>query len=242
MGKAMLRTLPAWAGQAEAVAGVDSCPGGACGVPVYPDCASIDTEFDAAIDFSVPAGTMAILDWCVAHRKPLVICTTGLSAEQTQRIREAAQSIPVFRSGNMSLGVNLLAALCRKARQTLGEEFDVEIVETHHNRKLDAPSGTANMLFDAINDASPSEMQPVYGRHERAHRREKREIGIHSLRGGTIAGEHAVRFFGEDEEIALTHRAFSKSVFANGAVRAALFLTGKGPGLYDMDDLVSEVL
>ncbi len=241
MGHAVLRVLPQFSDRMELACGVDPL-GGLFEVPVYPDVASIETAFDVAIDFSIPKATMEILSYCVSHQKPIVICTTGLTEQQIAVIQDASKQIPIFRSGNMSLGINLLRALCRQARQTLGTGFDVEIVETHHNRKIDAPSGTAKMLAESIADASEQEMQCVYGRHESNHRRERNEIGIHSLRGGTIVGEHEVLFLGEDEAVTLKHQAFSKSVFANGALRAAEFLCGKPAGLYDMDDLVGTLL
>ena len=241
MGKAVLRTLPAYADRIELVCGVDPAQSTAQ-VPVSEDAKVVATPFDVAVDFSVPAAAMAILDRCESEGKPLVLCTTGLNEAQLLRVAEAAKKIPVFRSGNMSLGIHLMRALCAQARATLGDAFDVEIVETHHNRKLDAPSGTAKMLADSIAAASERPMECVYGRHEAAKRREKNEIGIHSLRGGTVVGEHEVLFLGNDEALSIRHRAFSKDVFANGALRAALFLAGKPAGEYEMQDLVNELL
>lgn len=241
MGHAVLRILPQFADRIELACGVDPT-GGSFDVPVYPNAASIETPFDVAIDFSIPRATMEILSYCVEKKKPIVICTTGLEGEQIEAIEKASKVIPVFRSGNMSLGINLLRTLCRQARQTLGAGFDVEIIETHHNRKIDAPSGTAKMLAESIASASEQEMHCVYGRHASNHRRERNEIGIHSLRGGTIVGEHEVLFLGEDEAVTLKHQAFSKGVFANGALRAAEFLNGKPAGLYDMDDLVGTLI
>lgn len=239
MGRALLRALPKWSDRIEIVCGVD-CNDPGCDVPVFSDCDSIEKDFDVAIDFSVPNGTMAILAHCVRNKKPIVICTTGLTDRQVRAIEEASKVIPIFRSGNMSLGVHLLLALCRQAERTLAGTYDVEIVETHHNRKIDAPSGTAKMIADAI--AGEREEQPAYvfGRRDANRRREAGEIGIHSVRGGTVTGEHEVLFLGEDEAIVLTHRAFSKDVFAQGALHAALFLADKPCGLYDMGDLVSE--
>ena len=241
MGKAVCRTLPAYADRIELVCGVDISDAPAP-VPVYQSAAEAEDTFDVAVDFSIPAASMAILDRCVALHKPLVLCTTGLNEEQLERVAKAAQTIPVFRSGNMSLGIHLMRALCAKARATLGDGFDVEIVETHHNRKLDAPSGTAKMLAETIAGASGQPMECVYGRHETAHRRAHNEIGIHSLRGGTVVGEHEVLFFGNDEALSIKHSAYSKDVFANGALRAALFLTGRPAGQYDMSDLVRDLL
>ena len=239
MGQAVLRTLPAYAEQIALAAGVDPVEKPAA-VPVYPS--AVDTDFDVAIDFSVPAASMAVLDLCVRRKKPLVLCTTGLNDEQLARVDAAAKEIPVLRSGNMSLGIHLMRALCAKARATLGDAYDVEIVETHHNRKIDAPSGTAKMLAETILEASALPMDCVYGRHDGARRRAHNEIGIHSLRGGTVVGEHEVLFFGNDETLSIRHQAQSKGVFATGALRAALFLHGKPAGRYSMEDLVRELL
>lgn len=240
MGQAVCRTLPGFP-EISLVCGVDPA-GGNADVPVYPNASAVETEFDVAVDFSIPAAAMQVLALCVERKKPIVLCTTGLNDGQLAEVAEAAKAIPVFRSGNMSLGVHLMRALCQKARQSLGDGFDVEIIETHHNRKLDAPSGTAKMLAESIMAVSEEPMQCVMGRHESAHRREKNEIGIHSLRGGTIVGEHEVRFLGNDEAITIRHQAFSKGVFATGALRAAQFLAEQQPGSYDMSDLVNAIL
>ncbi len=160
------------------------------------------------------------------------------SKEQTAAVRAASAEIPIFSSGNMSLGINLLIELSKKAAQVLGEGFDIEIVEMHHNQKIDAPSGTALMLADAISEVEPEEMRYMYDRHSQRKKREKNEIGIHSVRGGTIVGEHEVIFAGHHEVIKLSHSAQSKEVFAAGAVNAAVFLSGKGPGMYQMSDLL----
>lgn len=241
MGRAMRNTLSQFCDQAEIVCGVD-CNTKDCGVPVYSSAKDIATEFDVAVDFSVPQATMEILTYCKEHHKPIVICTTGLSDEQIETIRLASQTIPVFRSGNMSIGINLMLLLCKQARATLQDGFDVEIVETHHNRKIDAPSGTAKMLFDAVNSVPAAPLHPVYDRHSERRRREKSEVGMHSLRGGTVVGEHEVRFMGEDEVITIRHQAQSKSVFATGAFRAALYLAEQPVGMYDMSDLVGTML
>jgi len=207
--------------------------------PVFPSPAACHVEADAAIDFSHPAALTGLLDFCMARKLPVVLATTGYSEEQTAQIGEAAKSIPVFRSANMSLGINVLADLVRRAAALLGEGFDVEIEERHHRRKLDAPSGTALMLADAAASALPYEPDYVYDRHSVRKPRDKREIGISSLRGGTIVGDHTVVFAGRDEVIELTHRAASREVFAAGAVRAAKFLAGvERPGLYDMSCLI----
>ena len=169
-----------------------------------------------------------------------MLATTGYSEEQLEQVRQAAQSIPIFRSANMSLGINVLIDLVRRAAALLGEDFDIEIEERHHRRKLDAPSGTALMLAEAAAGALPYEPSLVYDRHSVRKPRDRREIGMSSLRGGTIVGDHTVVFAGRDEVIELTHRAASREVFAAGAVKAAKFLAGvDAPGLYDMSHLIA---
>ena len=169
-----------------------------------------------------------------------MICTTGHSEEQLALIRKTAKEIPVFRSGNMSLGINLMMEVLKKCASVLGADFDVEIIEKHHNQKLDAPSGTALMLADAVNEALPYDAEYVYDRHERREKRPAHEIGIHTIRGGTIVGEHSVIFSGRDEIIEIKHNANSREVFAAGAVNAAAFLARQtGPGLYNMSDVIA---
>ena len=224
----------------EVAGGLDIREDPAYPAPVYTDIESVHSPFDVLIDFSVPAAAMQALSLCLRENKPCVIATTGLNEEQIARIREAAHKIPVFYTGNMSLGVNLQLALIKKAASVLGESFDIEIVETHHNLKKDAPSGTALMLANALQGAFDNEKELAFGRHGTDCRRQKKEIGIHSLRGGTIVGEHSVRFLGTDEEISVTHKAYSKAVFAKGALRAAEFIVDKPAGLYDMSDLLND--
>lgn len=207
--------------------------------PVFTDTDRVDAPFDVVIDFSVPAAAMRALSLCRREKKPCIIATTGLNEEQRKEITEAAKEIPVFFTGNMSLGVNLQLALIKKAASVLGEGFDAEIVETHHNLKKDAPSGTALMLANALKEVYENEKEFVFGRHGTDCRRKEKEIGIHSLRGGTIVGEHSVRFLGTDEEVTVTHKAYSKAVFAKGALRAAQFIVNKPAGLYDMSDLLN---
>ena len=198
-------------------------------------------KVDAIVDFSTWKPGADLLSYAVRHRIPAVIATTGLSEEQLAAIDEAAKVIPIFRSGNMSLGIALLRALAKKAASVLGEGFDIEIVETHHNRKADAPSGTALMLLDAVKEGCAEEKQAVFGRHGRDAKRQKQEIGVHALRGGTVTGEHEVFFFGTSERIRLSHSAENRSVFAAGALKAADFLVGQQPGLYTMDDVVGKL-
>lgn len=181
-----------------------------------------------------------MLDYAKSHFTPVVIGSTGYTPEQKQQIQDAAKEIPVFFSFNMSLGVNLLVNLAKKAAQVLGDQFDIEIVEKHHNQKIDAPSGTALMIADAIQETMGGNMVYQYDRHAQRKKREHNEIGIHSVRGGTIVGEHQVIFAGRDEVVTLTHEAHSKQVFAVGAVNAAVFLEKKTPGLYDMGAMLAE--
>lgn len=211
--------------------------------PVFTDPMSFDGHADVIVDFSNAAFLDPLLDFALARGIPAVICTTGHSPEQLQRLREASGRVPMFRSGNMSLGINLLANLVKKAAAVLGPGFDVEIVERHHRMKVDAPSGTALMLADAAAAGMDEPPAYVYERQSVRRPRGDHEIGISSVRGGTIVGEHEVIFAGPDEVIEFRHTAQSREVFANGAIAAAAFLAGvKTPGLYTMDDVLSEVL
>lgn len=198
-----------------------------------------DQKPDVIIDFSNPAALDGMLDFAIKNKVPCVICTTGYSAEQVEKIKEASNTIPVFYSGNMSLGINLLIELSKQAARVLGSSFDIEIVEKHHNLKLDAPSGTALMIADGISDTLEHEPMYVYDRHSYRKKRSKNEIGIHSIRGGTIVGEHEVIFAGHDEVVTVSHQAQSKEVFAAGAVNAAVFLVSQQSGMYDMGKLLS---
>lgn len=222
----------------EIVAGVDVTIG-AADFPVYTDWANCPAA-DAVIDFSNPAALQAELSYVTAHKLPLVLCTTGLSEEQIAAVHKAAEVVPVFFSSNMSLGVAVLSALTKKAAAVLGDTFDIEIVEMHHNQKLDAPSGTALMLADAAKAGLSYEPEYTYDRHTRRQKREKQEIGIASLRGGTVVGEHSVYFAGEQEVLTLSHSAGSRSVFASGALTAANFIVGKAAGMYSMEDILNQ--
>lgn len=221
---------------AKAVAGVDLRTV-ACDFPVFPSPAEVNVPVDVVIDFSNPAVLSALLNYAKQKKVSLVLCTTGYDEKQVAAIKAAAQEVPIFYSRNMSLGINLLIELSKKASQILGPAFDVEVIEMHHNQKIDAPSGTALMIADAIAETR-SETHYVYDRHSQRKKREPSEIGIHSVRGGTIVGEHEVLFAGHHEVIKLSHSAQSKEVFAAGAVNAAVFLAGKPAGLYDMSDLL----
>ncbi len=220
------------------VAGVDLFTQPYGDFPIYKTFDQVEGDVDVIIDFSNPAALDGLLTYAVNKKVPVVVSTTGFTKEQIQQIHEAAEKIPVFFSFNMSLGINLLVELSKKAAQVLGGQFDIEIVEKHHNQKIDAPSGTAIMLADAINHTLNDQYRYVYDRHSQRKKRDKNEIGMHSVRGGTIVGEHEVIFAGRDEVITLSHSAFSKEVFAVGSVNAAMFLADKGPGLYQMSDLL----
>ena len=221
------------------VAGVDVCAGEAA-FPIYTAPSLVREKADVLIDFSNPAALTGILEYAVAKGKPVVLSTTGYTPEQVELIRRTAERIPVFFSANMSLGVNLLSELAKTAAKILGTTYDIEIVEMHHHRKVDAPSGTALMLAREISSVLPEPPELVYDRHERREKRHKNEIGMHAVRGGTIVGEHEILFCGTDEVIKLSHSAGSRAVFASGAVNAAVFLQGKPAGLYTMHDLVKE--
>ncbi len=207
--------------------------------PIYATPDEYDGPADVIIDFSNPAALSPLLSYAKKRKLPAVIATTGLSFEQLTEIDEASKEIPVFRSANMSLGVNLMVELVKKAAEVLKDDFDIEIIEKHHNKKLDAPSGTALMLADAVNEALDSALSYVYDRHSVRKQREKTELGIHSVRGGTIVGEHDVIFAGNDEIITLNHTALSKKVFAEGAVKAAQFIADAKPGMYDMKAVIN---
>lgn len=220
------------------VAGVDLNTESHAGFPVYANARNCMATPDAVIDFSHPSALGGTLEYAKEHRIPLVIATTGYTEGQIAQIHAAAADIPVFFTANMSMGVNLLAELCKKAAAVLGDDFDVEIIEKHHNQKIDAPSGTALMLGRAVEEGLSYEPTYVYDRHAVRQKRDKKEIGFAAIRGGNIVGEHEVLFAGHDEIITLTHSARSKEVFAVGAVNAALFLVGKPAGEYTMADLV----
>ncbi len=224
---------------AEIAAGIDARDDGHNPYPVFTDINDCDVEADCLIDFSVASAADKMLDYCVAKKLPCVLCTTGLSERQLQKVKEASGQIPVLRSANMSLGINLLLKLLKDAAEVLAPAgFDIEILEKHHNLKLDAPSGTALALADSINEEFDNEYEYVYDRSSRREKRPKKEIGISAVRGGTIVGEHDVLFAGPDEVITFSHSAYSKAVFGKGAVQAAKFLEGKAPGMYDMSHVI----
>lgn len=236
MGRAVAGCVAADA-DTEIVCGVDKAEG-FTGFPVYPSFDDVKPTPDVIIDFSHISLLDPLLDYAIKNNIPTVIATTGYDETQIAKIHKASEKIPVFFTFNMSLGVNLLCSLAKKAASILGDAFDIEIVEKHHNQKLDAPSGTAIMLANAVNEVFDDEKYYEYDRHSKRSKRSKNEIGIHSIRGGTIVGEHDVIFAGHDEVITLSHSAGSKEVFAAGAVKAAKFLNEQSAGLYDMTDVV----
>lgn len=225
-------------GNFQIIAGIDKINNGQP-FPIFSSFSDIKEKVDVIIDFSHPALLDHLLDFAVKNKIPVVIATTGYSDSQLKKINEASKVIPVFFTFNMSLGVNLICSLAKKAASILGNGFDVEIIEKHHNQKIDAPSGTAIMLANAVNSVFDDKMNYEYDRHSKRSKRPKNEIGIHSVRGGTIVGEHDVIFAGHDEVITISHSAQSKEVFAVGAVRAARFLYNKNAGLYDMNSVLS---
>lgn len=222
----------------EIVAGIDINTDNLSGYPVFGKLADVNVVADVIIDFSHPSLLSGILAYASDKKMPVILCTTGYSDAQVEELKKASSTIPVFYSGNMSLGINLLISLARKATAVLGESFDIEIVEKHHNQKLDAPSGTALMIANAISEERSLPSRYEFDRHSVRRKREKEEIGIHSIRGGNIVGEHEVIFAGHDEVVTISHTAQSKGVFAAGAVNAAVYIIGKDAGMYDMSDLI----
>lgn len=206
--------------------------------PVFSEFSEFKNHADVIIDFSSPSVLDSLLTYALNNKTPIVICTTGLNSEQVQKLKIASKTIPVFYSRNMSLGVNLIIDLAKSATQVLGDNFDIEIIEKHHNQKVDAPSGTALMLAEEINSALDDKMSFEFDRHSKIAKRSKSEIGLHSVRGGNIVGEHEVIFAGHDEIISIKHTATSKDVFAVGAINAAIYISKKENGLYDMKDLI----
>ncbi len=238
MGK-VITSLVAENPDCEIVAGIDRNSDNNT-FPVFDSFDSINgVEADVIIDFSHPSVLDAMLSFVAKTKIPVVICTTGYDKEQTAKIHECSKTLPIFFSFNMSLGINLLIELSKKAACLLSENFDIEIIEAHHNQKLDAPSGTAVMIADSIKEAiCDEEYHEVYDRHSVREKRNKKEIGMHAIRGGNIVGEHTVMFAGNDEIISLSHSARSKSVFAIGSIKAAMFMVGKPAGLYSMKDMI----
>ena len=226
--------------EAEIVAGIDMADNGQTDFPVFSSISDCNVEADAIIDFSTPKILTEILTYSKQHKVPAVLCTTGYSDEQLAEIEAATTEAAILKSANMSLGINTLLKLLQDAAKVFaGEGFDVEIVEKHHNQKLDAPSGTALALADSMNEAMGNQYEYIYDRSQRRQKRDKKELGLSAVRGGTIVGEHDVIFAGTDEVITFSHTAYSKAVFGKGAVAAAKFLKGKESGRYDMADVIA---
>ena len=222
------------------VAGIDPGQGTGQEYPVFTSLEVCDVEADVVVDFASAKAVDHLLDFCGEKKLPLVLCTTGLSEEQLAHVQETAKKTAVLRSANMSLGVNTLMKLLQDAAKVLATAgFDIEIVEKHHNQKLDAPSGTALALADSINEAMDNQYHYKYDRSTERAKRDQKEIGISAVRGGSIVGEHEVIFAGKDEVVTFTHTAYSKAIFAKGALEAAVFLAGKEAGMYDMADVIS---
>ena len=220
-------------------AGVDKFTGIPNDYPVFEEIAQCDVDVDVVIDFSNAGAVDELLDYCVKKSLPVVLCTTGLSDEQLKKVDECSEKIAVLKSANMSMGINLLLKLLKDAVKVLAPAgYDIELVEKHHNQKLDAPSGTALALADSINEAMGNEYEYVYDRSQVRKKRDAKEIGISAVRAGTIVGEHEVIFAGTDEVIEFKHTAYSRSVFAKGAVEAGKFLAGQPAGMYDMGDVI----
>ena len=223
----------------EIVAGIDQYDGIKNDYPVYASIENCEVEADAVIDFSNAAAVDGLLDYCVKSQIAVVLCSTGLSEEQLKKVEESSKKVAVLKSANMSLGVNTLLEILPKIVKILAPAgFDMEIVEKHHNQKLDAPSGTALALADCLNDAVGGEYEYKYDRTKERKKREKNEIGISAVRGGSIVGEHEIIFAGMDEVIEVKHTAYSRAIFGKGAIEAAKFLNGKPAGRYDMSDVI----
>lgn len=225
--------------KAQIVAGVDTFDGIQNPYPVFEKIEMCNVEADVVIDFSNAKAVDGLLSYCEEKKLPVVLCTTGLSEEQLTRVKEVSEKTAVLKSANMSMGINLLMKLLKDAVKVLSPAgYDVEIVEKHHNQKLDAPSGTALALADSMNEAMDNEYEYVYDRSQVRKKRDKKEMGISAVRAGTIVGEHEVLFAGIDEVIEFKHTAYSRSVFGKGALEAAKFLAGKPAGMYDMSDVI----
>ncbi len=236
MGKEIIQAVKKQEG-IKIVCGFDLNENNEYDFPIYNNLSNITQKVDVIIDFSSPVATFEILKYATENKIPTVIATTGFSKEQLEEIKELSTKIPIFRSANMSLEINLVANVLQKIAKVL-KESDIEITETHHNQKVDSPSGTAILLADAINQAFEEKKEYNFDRMQKREKRSKNEIGFSSIRGGNIVGEHTVQFFGENETLEITHRAYSRQVFAEGALKAAKFLVEQPTGLYNMEDLV----
>ena len=236
MGKAVAAAV---GNEVRIVAGVDvnAASIDASDFPIYESITEFSDKADVIVDFSHHSALPSLLDYAKATKTPVVVATTGHTDEELALMREAASEVAIFHSGNFSIGINLIINLAKQAARTLGADFDIEIIEKHHNKKLDAPSGTALMIANAVADER-EESEYIYDRHSVRKARDPKEIGIHSVRGGSIVGEHEVIFAGANEVVSISHSAASREIFANGALRAAIYLAGKSAGLYSMTDLI----
>jgi 4-hydroxy-tetrahydrodipicolinate reductase len=223
----------------EIVAGIDAFGDIPHEFPVFRSLDECNVKGDVIVDFSNASAVDGLINFCAVHRIPVVLCSTGLSEQQLEKVKEASSKVAVLKSANMSVGVNVLLKVLKDISPILAAAgFDIEIVEKHHNQKLDAPSGTAIALADSINESLDNEYEYVYDRSSRREKRPQKEIGISAVRGGTIVGDHDVIFAGRDEVVTISHRAYSRAIFGKGAIEAAKFLAGKAPGLYDMSEVV----
>ncbi len=223
----------------EIVAGIDAFGDVPHDFPVFKALSDCDVKADVIVDFSNASAVDGLLDYCADNSVPVVLCSTGLSEEQLAKVKETSTKVAVLKSANMSVGVNVLLKVLKDISPILAAAgFDIEIVEKHHNQKLDSPSGTALALADSINESMNNEFDYTYDRSQRREKRPQKEIGISAVRGGTIVGDHDVIFAGKDEVVTLSHRAYSRAIFGKGAIEAAKYLSGKGPGFYDMSDVI----
>ena len=243
MGQAVEKSATACE-NCKVIAGVDLYGTPTDKYPVFKNFQEIDADItnkaDVLIDFSNPSALDDILKYAEKEKIPAVICTTGFTCDQVEKIKNTSKMIPIFYSRNMSLGINLILELVKKATKVLGNDFDIEIIEKHHNQKIDAPSGTALMIAEEISSAMPKTPDYVYDRSKTREKRTKNEIGIHSVRGGTIPGDHDIIFAGEKEIVTLSHHAESREIFANGAIKAAKYLVNQKPGFYTMKDMIKD--
>ena len=224
----------------EVVAGVDAFGESNYEFPVFKSLSECNVEADVIVDFSNASAVPGLLEYCTSRNIPVVLCSTGLSQDQLDMVKEASAKVAVLKSANMSVGVNALMKVLKEVSPLFAAAgFDIEIVEKHHNQKLDSPSGTAIALADSINESLENSYEYVYDRSTRREKRPVKEIGISAVRGGTIVGDHDVIFAGHDEVVTVSHRAYSRAIFGKGAIEAAKFLAGKGPGMYDMADVLS---
>lgn len=219
------------------VAGIDRTSENGFQYPIFEDISSCTVEFDVILDFSRPDTLESLINFSKNKLTPIVLCTTGYTAEQLNKIKVMSETLPLFRSANMSIGINVVNSILKNISGLLFQNYDIEIIEKHHNQKVDSPSGTAILLADTIKDSIPEETKYVYGR-EGIAKREHKEIGIHAIRGGSIVGDHSVIFAGQGEIIELNHTALSREVFAVGALKACEFMNGKQAGMYSMDDVI----